>query len=80
MGRFGENMVSLSHTNRTSGLGTVRPPCDDKSYVRYNIVRPLCGFFRENLIFSLLSAYSPTPRATRNTLKPSSLANNLHAT
>jgi hypothetical protein len=34
----------------------------------------------ENLIFSPLSAYSPTPRATRNTLKPSSLVNNLYAT
>jgi hypothetical protein len=34
---------------------------------------------RENLIFSLLSTYSPTPTATRNTLKPPSLVYNLHA-
>jgi hypothetical protein len=33
----------------------------------------------ENLIFSLLSAYSPTPRATMNILKPFSLVCNLHA-
>jgi hypothetical protein len=74
-----ENRVSLSHTKCTSGLGVVRPLCHDKSYVRHNTVRPLCGFLRENLIFSPLSAYSPTPKATRNTLKPSSLVNNLHA-
>jgi hypothetical protein len=36
--------------------------------------------FRKNLIFSPLFAYSSTPRATRNTLKPYSLVYNLHAT
>jgi hypothetical protein len=35
---------------------------------------------RENLIFSPPSTYSPTPRATKNTLKPSSLVNDLYAT
>jgi hypothetical protein len=34
----------------------------------------------ENLIFFPLSAYSPTPKATRNNLKPSSPVCNLHAT
>jgi hypothetical protein len=34
----------------------------------------------ENLIFSQLSAYSSTPRTTRNTLKLSSLVYNIHAT
>jgi hypothetical protein len=33
----------------------------------------------KNLIFFSLFAYSPTPRATRNNLKPSSLVNSLHA-
>ena len=36
--------------------------------------------FRENLIFSPLSTYSPTRKATRNTLKPLSLDYNLHTT
>ena len=37
--------------------------------------------FKENFIFSPLSAYSPTPtpKATRNTLKLSILVCNLHA-
>ena len=35
--------------------------------------------FMESLIFSLLFAYSPTPRATRNTLKLLNLVHNLHA-
>jgi hypothetical protein len=35
---------------------------------------------RENFIFSPLSAYSSTPRASGNTLKPLSVVYNLHAT
>jgi hypothetical protein len=31
----GENKVSLSHNDCTSGLKSVRPPCYEKSYVRY---------------------------------------------
>jgi hypothetical protein len=34
----------------------------------------------ENLIFSPLFAYSSTPKATRNNLKPFSPVYNLHAT
>jgi hypothetical protein len=44
----------------------------------HDTIHPL--FFRENLIFSLLFAYSPIPRATRNTLKPPNLDHILHAT
>ena len=36
--------------------------------------------FGENLIFSPLFAYSPTPKVTRNTLKPPNLIHNLYAT
>jgi hypothetical protein len=43
------------------------------------ILGALQWVLRENLIFSPLSAYSPTPRATRNILKLSSLVYNLHA-
>jgi hypothetical protein len=32
-GMFGKNKVSLPHSDRTSGLGCVRPPCNDKPYV-----------------------------------------------
>jgi hypothetical protein len=62
----GENRVSLSHTDRTSGLRVAR-------YHKSTI-----WVLRDNLIFFLLSAYSPTLRAIRNTLKPHSLVYNLH--
>jgi hypothetical protein len=40
----GENRVSLSHTNRTSGLKAIHPPCHDGLYVQQDTIRPLCGF------------------------------------
>jgi hypothetical protein len=76
----GENRVFLSHTNRTSQLGAVRPQCHDKPYVQHNTVQSVMLVLGENLIFSPLSTYSLTPRTIRNTLKLSSLVNNLYAT
>jgi hypothetical protein len=76
----GENRVSLSHTDRTSGLRAVRPLCHDGPYVRSRYRKSAMRVFRENLIFALLSAYSPISKATRNTIKPPSLDYNLHAT
>jgi hypothetical protein len=67
---FGENRVFLSHSDRTSGLGCVRPPCNDKSYVRSRHRTSAVWLLRENLIFSPLSAYPPTPKATGNYLEP----------
>jgi hypothetical protein len=76
----GENKVSLSHIDRKFGLEAVCPPCHNGRYVQSQYRTSALRVFRENLIFSLLSSYSPTPRATRNTLKPSSLVYNLYAT
>jgi hypothetical protein len=76
----GENRVSLSHTDCTSGLGAVRPSCHDGSYAQSKYRTSVMWVLRENLIFSPLSAYSSTPRATRNTLKPPSLDYNLYTT
>ena len=42
-----------------------------RSYVRSEV-------FRENLIFSPLFAYSPTPRAIKDTLRPPNSEYNLH--
>jgi hypothetical protein len=67
----GENRVSLSHNDYTSGLEAI---CS--AQYRTSVMWVL----RENLIFSSLSAYSPVPRVTRNILKPASLDYNLHAT
>jgi hypothetical protein len=38
-----ENRISLPHTDCTSELGTIRPPCHDGPYVRHNTVRLLVG-------------------------------------
>ena len=76
----GENRVSLSHIDRTSKLECVYPPCHDGPYVRSQYHTPAMWVFRENFIFSPLSAYPSTPRAIRNTLKLSSLVYNLYAT
>jgi hypothetical protein len=76
----GENRVSLSHTDCMSGLGAIRSPCHDRPYVWSQYYTSIMWVFRENLIFSPLSIYSPIPRATRNTLKPPSLDYNLYAT
>jgi hypothetical protein len=75
----GENKVSLSYTNLTSRLRAVHPPCHDRSYIRSRYRTSALWVFKENFIFSPLSAYSPIPRATRNTLKPPSLVYNLLA-
>ena len=64
-----KNRVSLSHIDRTSWLGCVRPPCHDWPYVQSRYRTFAMWIFRENFIFSPLSAYSLTSRATRNTLK-----------
>jgi hypothetical protein len=79
-GIFGENRVSLPHSDRTSRLGYVRLPCNDKPYVRSRHRTSIVWVLRENFIFSPLSAYSPTPKATRNYLKLSSPVYNFHAT
>jgi hypothetical protein len=76
----GENRVSLSYTNRTSGLRNVCPLCHDGMYVWLRYHMSAMWVLRENLIFSPLSAYSSIPRATRNTLKPPILVYKLHAT
>jgi hypothetical protein len=76
----GENRVSLPHTDRTSGIRAVRPPCHDGPYVKSRYCTSALRVFRENPIFSPLSTYSPTPKATRNILKPYSIVYNLHAT
>jgi hypothetical protein len=78
-GTAGKNRVSLSHTDYKSRLGAVRPPCHDGPYVRSRYRMSALRVFRENLILSPLSAYSPTFKATRNTIKPPSLVYNLHA-
>ena len=78
-GIVGENRVSLSHSDHTSRLGCVSPPCHDGPYVQSRYHMSAMWAFRENFIFSPLFAYSLTPRATRNTLKLSSLVCNLHA-
>jgi hypothetical protein len=72
-------LVKIWFTNRMSGLGAIRPSCHDGLYVQSLYRMSALRVFRENLIFSPLSAYSPTPRATRNTLKPLNLVYNLHS-
>jgi hypothetical protein len=47
----GENRISLSHIDRTSGLGTVHPPCHDGPYIWHNTVRLLCGFLGRTSFF-----------------------------
>jgi hypothetical protein len=74
-----ENRVSLSHTDRTSKLGVVRPSCHDGPYIQSRYRMSAMWVLRENLIFSPLPAYSLTPRAIRNTLMPPSLVYNFHA-
>jgi hypothetical protein len=61
----GENMVSLSHTDRTSELGAVRPLCHDGPYVQSRDRTSTLTSFKENLIFFPLSTYSPTPKANK---------------
>jgi hypothetical protein len=81
----GENRIFPSHSDRMFGLRSVHLSCHDKPYIMHNTIRPAqhrmsaMWVLGENLIFSPLFAYSSTPRATRNTLKPSSLVNSLHA-
>jgi hypothetical protein len=65
---FGENRVFLPHSDRTSGLGCVRSQCNDKPYVWSQYRMSDVWVLGENLIFSPLSAYSLTPKATRNNL------------
>ena len=60
---IGENWVSLLHTDRTSGLECIRPLCHDRLYIWSQYHTSALRVFMENLIFSPLSAYSPTPKA-----------------
>ena len=76
----GENKVFLLHIDCTSELGCVRPLCHVGLYVWSRYRTSAMWVIKENLIFSLLSAYSSTLMATRNTLKPPNLVHNLHAT
>ena len=46
----------------------VRPLCHDGLYVRLQDCTSAPMLFRENLIFSPLSAYSPTPKANKGFL------------
>jgi hypothetical protein len=75
----GENIVSLSHTDHTSGIGAVRPLCHDRPYVWSRDLTFALTSFRENFIFSPLSAYSPTPKANKGFLGPPNIDYNLHA-
>jgi hypothetical protein len=67
---FSGNKIFLPHSDRTSGLGRVCPPCNDKPYVRSQHRMSAVWVLGENLIFSPLSAYPPTPKATKNNLSP----------
>ena len=59
----GKNGIPLSHSDRTS-IVTLWVVCPvSRPYVRSEV-------FKENLIFSPLSAYSPTPRAIKSSLRP----------
>ena len=78
-GMTGENRVSLSHSGRTSGLDAVRPPLHNGPYVLSQYRTFGLRVFRENLIFSLLSTYSPTPKANKGFLGPLNTDYNLHA-
>jgi hypothetical protein len=66
---IGENRVSQSHSDRTSRLKAVRPLCHDELYVRSRDRTSASMFFRENLIFSPLSAYSSTLKANKGYLR-----------
>jgi hypothetical protein len=55
-------------------------PCHVMTYVRAQVRTSAVWVLGENLIFSPLFAYPPTPKATRNYLKPSSLVCNLYTT
>jgi hypothetical protein len=75
----GENRVSLSHFGRTFGLEAVHPLCHDRPYVRSRECTFVPMFFKDNLIFSSLSAYSPTLKANKGYLRPPNSDQNLHA-
>ena len=74
-----ENRVSLSHSSRTSELETVRPLRRDGPYVRSRYHTSALRTFRENLIFSPLSAYSPIPEANKGFLGRPNIDYKLHA-
>jgi hypothetical protein len=59
----------------------VRPGslCHDGPYIRSQDYTSAPTSFRENLIFSPLSAYSPTPKANTNSVRPPNTDRNLHA-
>jgi hypothetical protein len=71
--------VSLSHSSSTSGLKAIHPPRHNGPYV-WSLDRTSAPMsFRENLIFSPLSAYSLTPKANKGFLGPPNIDQNLHA-
>ena len=78
-GTVGENMVSLSHFGRTSGIDAVRQSRHDWLYVWSRYRMSALRVFRENLIFSPLSAYSSTPKANKGFLSSFNTDYNLHA-
>ena len=57
----------------------VCPPCYDEPYVWSRYRTSALMVFKENLIFSPLSAYSPTPKANKGFLGPPNIDYNLHA-
>jgi hypothetical protein len=75
----GENRVSLSHSGRMFGLGVICPLCHDGLYIRSRDRTSALTSFRENLIFSSLSIYSPTPKANKGFLRLPNSDRNLHA-
>ena len=62
-----------------SWLKVVRPPCHDGPYVRSRYRISALRVFKENLIFSPLFAYSPTPKANKGFLGPLNTDYNLYA-
>jgi hypothetical protein len=73
-----ENRVSLSYSGRSSGLEVVCPLRHGRSYVQSRDRTSTLTFFKENLIFSSLSAYFPTPKANTDSLSPPNSNRNLY--
>ena len=78
-GMTSENRIFLLHSSRTFKLECVRLPCNDGPYVWSRYCMSALRVFRENLIFSPLSAYSPTPKANKGFLGLPNTDYNLHA-
>jgi hypothetical protein len=60
----GENKVPCHTLDHTFRLRAICPPCHSGPYVRSQDRMSALTSFRENLIFSPLSTYSPTSEAS----------------